>query len=135
MSSLSQRHELERQLAAGYREQAGLYAQGLAQLQRKSDSPDVHDASWSRLNGVLERVAAVDFRLAPLKQRWAAGGTSPGPELQSALERVRSQLEELLAATGRAEQQARTARDRLSASADVAVQGQRMRRAYASLGD
>lgn len=134
MIAVTQLAHLESQLAAAYDEQSRLYGLALDVLARPAADRSTEERA-QRLSEVMRKVAAVDLRLAPLKQQWDASRGRPGWQLRAALDRVQQRLQALIAATDQAEQSARADRDQLGTTADAAVQGRRMRQAYAAFND
>jgi len=117
-------------LLAAYREQATHYksALRLAELEqgRTGDPGELPPV----LLGFLDKIAAVDARVAETKSWWVRTGQKAGPELRAALDEVTLLIDRLAGCVREAELTATASRDALTPALDAAARGVQMRRAY-----
>lgn len=125
--------QLEAALCAAYREESALYTQALrlaeGLLGEMSREGGI-DATLGRIDGLLQGVAAVEQRIAGVKQKWHELTRTPGPELQAMLAEVASLIKRLAGHTEAAEQAATAHKNRLMAELDRSARTSLMRRAY-----
>jgi hypothetical protein len=130
-------HDMELVLRDAYREQEACYDRALRCIRSLATVFDL-TADEERLNAyvqLLDEVATIENRIAPVKEQWQRVGRKPGPELSAQLERVTGLLEQLRTMTEQLEQAALKQRSELAPELDQMARGQQMRRAYGTRTD
>ncbi len=119
-------------LLAAYREQAAYYAKALRCAEELSLEQGGGDPGRlpPALLGYLDKIAAVDARVAETKAWWVRTGQKPGSELRAALDEAALLIDRLAGYVREAERAATATRQALTPELDAAARGVRMRRAY-----
>jgi len=119
-------------LLAAYREQAAHYANALRcaeelNLEQSGGDPGRMPPA---ILCFLDKIAAVDARVAETKSWWMRTGQKPGSELRAALDEVTRLIDSLAGYVREAERTAAASRQALTPELDAAARGVQMRRAY-----
>ena len=90
-------------LLAAYREQAAYYASALAAAEqlRSEQGGDDPERLPPAIVGFLDKIAAVDARVAETKAWWLRTGQKPGPELRGGIDEVTRLIDRLAGACAR----------------------------------
>ena len=116
------------QLAYHY-EQALQVAARLSSMFKDGSQPD---DELKQLATIMSQVEQIEQTISPLKQQWLAAGKPTTAEFQDAVVRVRKSLEQLITSIALAEQQAQTAKQKLSPKLTAQTLSHRMQAAYAA---
>src|SRR5262249_39525932 len=88
------------------------------------------DAALAQLLALLDEVAAVEARIAPVKAQWHQGDHQPGAELRELLSRLTRNLEHLSGHIQAADLEANARKCRLRPELDRGILSRQMQRAY-----
>ena len=119
---------IEANLCVAYREEAELYEQALA-LSPQPDDGGI-DGRLPALTGLLDRIAAIESRVAPDRDQWQRAGRLPGPELAGCLARIAELLRGLSAVVEQAISHVQTQRDQMMPQVEGLARLSRMQQAY-----
>lgn len=120
-------------LCQAYHEEAERYAEALKLAEQLADSlrqGALAEDALQRLVTLLEEVALLETRIAPVKESWNQAGTSPSPELREVLARVAELIQRLAACVNAAEQEAVVQKGLLAPKLDGLIRSRQMQQAY-----
>lgn len=122
---------LEAILCEGYREEIDLYTQAIALCEVQRAAPQTPVESWlPLLLGLLDRVAAVEGRIAAAKADWRRQDRSAGAALAGCLNRMAELLRTLAAAVDGVIAGLQARREQLPAQLEALARSQRVQQAY-----
>jgi hypothetical protein len=121
---------LERVLCEAYREEIDLYTQAVALCECRSAAPEAVDGWLPTLVAMLDRIAAVEARMAPAKAEWKRLGHAPDAALADCLRRMAELLRALAAAVDRVITDLQARRQHLPAPLEALSRSQRVQQAY-----
>jgi hypothetical protein len=120
-------------LLSAFLQEADCYGRALqvaAELGAACQRSEGIDERLRQVFALLEEVAAVEARIAPVKQAWEQAGRPAGTELRAVMDRVAALILQLKNHIQTIEEAVRARRDAVAAELDVCNRGRQMQRAY-----
>jgi len=124
---MKQPADLESVLCAAYEAQVRSYEAALSAVERmpaRLDRGESTEVLVGHVLAALDAAAQTEAEIAPVKSAWQSGGSTPGPLLQQALDRVAALLEQLKDRVRTVGERATAQGDCLHSSCDSSVRVQ-----------